>query len=667
MNEIKNAKIIWQPVTNSTDNCLHHLTQSNQQVRQQHFHANSLRSDQENELKTLNRKIIKASQSFNSVPKPFVRQATLPATLQERPFSEQQQYDTTRPFGTSNNQSVSSKQSNSFSEQVKQEQQQQQQNDDMAQKLVHKQYNSPIDLYSMNNIRKTIEAHSELIAPGVKGINFNKSDTPVNKQSEVYKLVMEEEKSATVNKQASLSPISGQSLNLARGPAPYATSEHPSSSTNEAPLIKQQLVAKQEAIQTTMEQRPQCCECGQLIVGPFAKIQNRFVHPQCFNCTTCGTSLKNSGYFTINEKLYCDIHAKQVANLMRINYNFDANRQGHQQSLTTSHHNENQQQNFNQQSATIKRQGQQMKQTYSTTRDELQQHNLAGLAANSSYNTSQATISTMFANLDKGDDCCNRREIQWTWRPATGAESSVSSATMTKVSSSLSEQQQQQVCNNQNNHQMLIIPKYQEMQVSSGKLLQHESVQGGRLLSSGRIPVCVRCQKQIHGPYILAGDSTWCKPCSQSDFICSTCQKSLLNVGFIEDGAQRYYCEQCYELYSAPTCSKCNMKIKGDCLNALGKHWHPSCFVCGHCRRPFGNSSFYLEDDVPYCERDWNMLFTTKCYNCSYPIEAGDKWIEALDRNYHSNCFRCTSCQAKLEGSTFYCKGGEPYCRLHAR
>lgn len=35
--------------------------------------------------------------------------------------------------------------------------------------LVNKQYNSPINLYSMQNIKETLEAHTEILAPGVKG------------------------------------------------------------------------------------------------------------------------------------------------------------------------------------------------------------------------------------------------------------------------------------------------------------------------------------------------------------------------------------------------------------------------------------------------------------------------------------------------------------------
>lgn len=40
-----------------------------------------------------------------------------------------------------------------------------------------------------------------------------------------------------------------------------------------------------------------------------------------------------------------------------------------------------------------------------------------------------------------------------------------------------------------------------------------------------------------------------------------------------------------------------------DCLNALDKQWHPNCFVCAYCHKPFGNSSFYMEDGRPYCEK----------------------------------------------------------------
>ena len=70
--------------------------------------------------------------------------------------------------------------------------------------------------------------------------------------------------------------------------------------------------------------------------------------------------------------------------------------------------------------------------------------------------------------------------------------------------------------------------------------------------------------------------------------------------------------------------------------------------------------SFY--SDVYVC-LDWNELFTTKCISCGFPIEAGDRWVEALNNNYHSQCFNCTVrlqetywkiCYCHLENVWFY-------------
>lgn len=64
---------------------------------------------------------------------------------------------------------------------------------------------------------------------------------------------------------------------------------------------------------TTVGAPNTCADCGRLIVGVFVRIKDRALHAECFRCATCGTSLKNIGYFNIKDKLYCDIHAKQAA------------------------------------------------------------------------------------------------------------------------------------------------------------------------------------------------------------------------------------------------------------------------------------------------------------------------------------------------------------------
>ncbi|XP_026328770.1 PDZ and LIM domain protein Zasp isoform X2 [Hyposmocoma kahamanoa] len=184
-------------------------------------------------------------------------------------------------------------------------------------------------------------------------------------------------------------------------------------------------------------------------------------------------------------------------------------------------------------------------------------------------------------------------------------------------------------------------------------------------VAEGNYPICHKCDKAItRGPFITALGRIWCP----EHFICTTpsCRRPLQDIGFVEENGL-LYCEYCFEQYIAPGCDKCHAKIKGDCLNAIGKHFHPECFNCVYCGKLFGNNPFFLEDGLPYCEADWNELFTTKCFACGFPVEAGDRWVEALNNNYHSQCFNCTVCKKNLEGQSFFAKGGRPFCKSHAR
>ncbi|XP_053602549.1 uncharacterized protein Zasp52 isoform X7 [Plodia interpunctella] len=149
--------------------------------------------------------------------------------------------------------------------------------------------------------------------------------------------------------------------------------------------------------------------------------------------------------------------------------------------------------------------------------------------------------------------------------------------------------------------------------------------------TEGLYAVCHKCDQTIErGPFITALGRIWCP----EHFICvnATCRRPLQDIGFVEENGQ-LYCEYCFEQYIAPACDKCHAKIKGDCLNAIGKHFHPECFNCVYCGKLFGNNPFFLEDGLPYCEADWNELFTTKCFACGFPVEAGDRCAKRTSKD----------------------------------
>ncbi|KAM6269424.1 PDZ and LIM domain protein 5 isoform 3-T5 [Porphyrio hochstetteri] len=176
-----------------------------------------------------------------------------------------------------------------------------------------------------------------------------------------------------------------------------------------------------------------------------------------------------------------------------------------------------------------------------------------------------------------------------------------------------------------------------------------------------RTPMCANCNQVIRGPFLLALGKSW----HPEEFNCAHCKTSMAYIGFVEEKGA-LYCEVCYEKFFAPECSKCQRKILGEVINALKQTWHVSCFVCVACHNPIRNNVFHLEDGDPYCETDYYALFGTMCHGCEFPIEAGDRFLEALGHTWHDTCFVCSVCSDSLEGQTFFSKKDKPLCKKHA-
>ncbi|NXQ04005.1 PDLI5 protein, partial [Vidua macroura] len=176
-----------------------------------------------------------------------------------------------------------------------------------------------------------------------------------------------------------------------------------------------------------------------------------------------------------------------------------------------------------------------------------------------------------------------------------------------------------------------------------------------------RTPMCAYCNQVIRGPFLVALGKSW----HPEEFNCAHCKTSMAYIGFVEEKGM-LYCEVCYEKFFAPECSKCQRKILGEVINALKQTWHVSCFVCVACHNPIRNNVFHLEDGDPYCETDYYALFGTMCHGCEFPIEAGDRFLEALGHTWHDTCFVCSVCSDSLEGQTFFSKKDKPLCKKHA-
>ncbi|XP_020278194.1 PDZ and LIM domain protein Zasp isoform X4 [Pseudomyrmex gracilis] len=524
--------------------------------------------------------------------------------------------------------------------------------------IVNKQYNSPVGIYSEETIAETLSAQAEVLAGGVLGVNFKKNEKNYNAEnSEVFKMVQEADKEpktpepvpSRTEYYSSVSHAVGGRATSPRSPTPLF---HAMGGSGSAPAGSRSFVWTDESRNQTSQQQKQessagsgsstpsgivCSNCDRVIVGVFVRIKEKNLHVECFKCSTCGTSLKNVGYYNINNKLYCDIHAKLVA------------RQNAPADLVP---------------ITVPPGG---KAPASTISAALANAPLSPPLSN--HGSSPQPFSTSTSNSLIGPK---------PFGGSSGFSSNVPSTPTINSSGILSRPQSQTVTGR---YSILPKPKsspFRDTGVGglssagskSGSFAGSSAPKRGRgilnqaVRAGSRIPLCAHCNSYVRGPFITALGQIWCP----DHFVCvnAQCRRPLQDIGFVEEKGQ-LYCEYCFEKYIAPTCNKCNNKIKGDCLNAIGKHFHPECFNCAYCGKLFGNTPFFLEEGLPYCEADWNELFTTKCFACGFPVEAGDRWVEALNNNYHSQCFNCTMCKKNLEGQSFYAKGGRPFCKNHAR
>ncbi|XP_032453056.1 PDZ and LIM domain protein Zasp isoform X9 [Nasonia vitripennis] len=499
--------------------------------------------------------------------------------------------------------------------------------DGTVKSIVNKQYNSPVGIYSEETIAETLSAQAEVLAGGVLGVNFKKNEKNYNAQnSEVFKMVQEADKEPRTPEPAEPVPQSGVSSPTSAAVAGLRSVQAPE--TKAQPPTAQGSLPPGQNI---------CAECERLIVGVFVRIKEKNLHVECFKCSTCGTSLKNVGYYNINNKLYCDIHAKLVARqnapagMVPVTVGPGQKAPANTISAALS--------NVGPLSPALSNHGSSSPQSFSAPTN-----NLAGPkpfigSSLSNQNYSSSPI------INTGNSTLPRPQNQ----SVTGRFSTLPKPISSPFKGAGS-------CGLGGGNK-------------GGTFAGSSAPNRGRGIlnqagSGLRVPLCAACNSQVRGPFISALGQIWCP----EHFVCVNpqCRRGLQDIGFVEEKGQ-LYCEYCFERFIAPSCNKCNNKIKGDCLNAIGKHFHPECFNCAHCGKHFGNSPFFLEEGLPYCERDWNDLFTTKCFACGFPVEAGDRWVEALNNNYHSQCFNCTMCKKNLEGQSFYAKGGRPFCKNHAR
>ncbi|XP_059701223.1 actin-binding LIM protein 2 isoform X11 [Haemorhous mexicanus] len=209
--------------------------------------------------------------------------------------------------------------------------------------------------------------------------------------------------------------------------------------------------------------------------------------------------------------------------------------------------------------------------------------------------------------------------------------------------------------------------------MSTGTVSQPQAVHSQLEKPSSTAILCNTCGKPCKGEVLRVQNKYFHIKC----FVCKACGCDLAQGGFFVRQGD-YICTLDYQRLYGTRCFSCDEFIEGEVVSALGKTYHPDCFVCAVCRLPFpagdrvtfnGKECICQKCSLPPSSSTGSFPVQNlrNCGGCGSEIKNGQSLV-ALDKHWHLGCFKCNTC-GKLLNAEYISKDGVPYCETdyHAK
>ena len=159
--------------------------------------------------------------------------------------------------------------------------------------------------------------------------------------------------------------------------------------------------------------------------------------------------------------------------------------------------------------------------------------------------------------------------------------------------------------------------------------------------------------------YTLAGGSKW----HTHHFCCFYCDKPLgtEEEEYVTHEGQ-VVCLPCFDDILAGHCEVCKEKIGAGehQLSCDDHHWHENCFKCSSCEIKLDSEDFLMHENKVFCSECYSNNFGEQCDRCKQVIKG--KLITANKKHFHLECFVCADCAESLTGRKFYKRDSSLYC-----
>ncbi|XP_061324311.1 actin-binding LIM protein 2 isoform X10 [Pezoporus flaviventris] len=209
--------------------------------------------------------------------------------------------------------------------------------------------------------------------------------------------------------------------------------------------------------------------------------------------------------------------------------------------------------------------------------------------------------------------------------------------------------------------------------MSTGTVTQSQAVHSQLEKPSTTAILCNTCGNPCKGEVLRVQNKYFHIKC----FVCKACGCDLAQGGFFVRQGD-YICTLDYQRLYGTRCFSCDEFIEGEVVSALGKTYHPDCFVCAVCRLPFpagdrvtfnGKECICQKCSLPPSSSTGSFPVQNlrNCGGCGSEIKNGQSLV-ALDKHWHLGCFKCNTC-GKLLNAEYISKDGVPYCETdyHAK
>nr|XP_040037428.1 actin-binding LIM protein 2 isoform X7 [Gasterosteus aculeatus aculeatus] len=182
----------------------------------------------------------------------------------------------------------------------------------------------------------------------------------------------------------------------------------------------------------------------------------------------------------------------------------------------------------------------------------------------------------------------------------------------------------------------------------------------------GPIP-CQNCGKPCKGEALRVQNKHFHIKC----FACKVCGCELAQGGFFVRQGE-YICTGDYQQLYGTRCFSCQDFIEGEVVSALGKTYHPGCFVCAYCKQPFpAGDRVTFNGKECICQKCTQPLAASSpapiqavhnCCGCGKEFK-NEQSLVALEKHWHLGCFKCKVCN-KVLNAEYISKDGIPFCEM---